>query len=197
MLGWGLLKFGRTVGVNATLCVMCMPVFAQSIAPSQLVPQRLAPASQRPPVQPLLEQRPELRAPSGAKDLVFSLRDIVVEGGFEPLQGTAEDLTAPLKAGKVTVDDVFEVRRRLEEAYARAGYVLVRVTVPPQKVEDGGTLRLRVVDGHIEAIDASALPESLRNLLEGRVKGLVGRKRVTLEEIERLILLAGDVPGVK
>ncbi len=71
------------------------------------------------------------------------------------------------------------------------------MTVPPQKVEDGGTLRLQVVDGHIEAIDVSALPESLRSLVEGRVKGLVGRKRLTLEEIERSILLAGDIPGVK
>ncbi len=118
MLGRGLRRYGRVVGVNATLCVIGMPVFAQSIAPSQLIPQRLTPASQRPSVQPLLEPRPELRAPSGAKDLVFSLRDVVVEGGFEPLQGTADDLTAPLKAGKVTVDDIFEVGRRLEEAYA-------------------------------------------------------------------------------
>ena len=148
-------------------------------------------------MQPLLKESPEVSAPSGGRHLVFSLRDVVVEGGFEQLQGTAADLTTRLKGKKITVDDVFDVQRRLEEAYARAGYVLVRVIVPPQKVEDGGTLRFKIVDGHIEAIDANALPESLRSLVEGRVKGLVGRQGITLEEIERSIVLAGDIPGAK
>ena len=43
--------------------------------------------------------------------------------------------------------DIFAAARALEAAYANAGYVLVRITLPPQKLVNGSKLRLVVVDG--------------------------------------------------
>ena len=80
--------------------------------------------------------------------------------------------------------------------HARAGYVLVRVTVPPQELRDHGSLRIVVVDGFIERIEANAVPDRVRALVVERIAALVGRRHITLDEIERWLLTAGDVPGL-
>ena len=53
---------------------------------------------------------------------------------------------------------IFAAARELEAAYAKAGYVLVRVTLPPQKLVSGAVLRLVVIDGMIERIETKRVP---------------------------------------
>jgi hemolysin activation/secretion protein len=79
----------------------------------------------------------------------------------------------------------------------RAGYVLVRVTVPPQKLNDRGRLRIVVVDGFIEKVQVDNVPDRVRVLVANRMASLVGRRHIKLDEIERRLLVAGDVPGLR
>jgi POTRA domain, ShlB-type len=46
-------------------------------------------------------------------------------------------------------------------AYARAGYVLARVSVPDQKLNDHGVLRIVVVDGFVEKVEVDNAPDFL------------------------------------
>ncbi len=91
---------------------------------------------------------------------------------------------------------MFAAARDLEAAYARAGYVLVRVILPPQQLVNGARLKLIVVDGFIERVETRDVPERVRKRIETLVGPLAGRRGLTLTEIERRVLLAGDTPGV-
>ncbi|WP_205910479.1 ShlB/FhaC/HecB family hemolysin secretion/activation protein [Rhizobium sp. FY34] len=121
---------------------------------------------------------------------------LVVEGGLPELGTETAAVEASLKYRRVTGADLFAAARRLEEAYAKAGYLLVRVTLPAQTIKDGKALRLVVTDGQVEAIDASALPPAVRARVESVLAPLVGQPGVRKAELERRLLLAGDTPGV-
>ena len=92
--------------------------------------------------------------------------------------------------------ELFEAARELEAAYAAAGFVLVRVVLPPQKLVNGSRLKLRVVDGFIERVETKDLPERVRGRIASLLEPLVGRRGLKLSEIERRVLFASDTPGV-
>jgi hemolysin activation/secretion protein len=70
------------------------------------------------------------------------------------------------------------------------------VVLPPQHLVNGASLKLTVVDGFIERIELKDVPERVRHRVGGLIEPLLGRRGVTLVEIERRVLLAGDAPGV-
>ena len=68
----------------------------------------------------------------------------------------------------------------LAAAYAAAGYVLVRVVLPPQQLLNGARLKLVVVDGFIERIETRDVPERVRHRITTLVGPLTGRRGLTL-----------------
>ena len=96
----------------------------------------------------------------------------------------------------MTVAEIFAAANAIEQAYASRGYVLVRVAVPPQQLKNGGSLRLVVIDGFVESVDVKGVPERQRALVQARLASLIGKRHVTLAEIERRLILASDIPGL-
>lgn len=135
-------------------------------------------------------------APAGAERLFVRLGGVSVAGGLAELSAATAALEARLTGKRVSGAEVFAAARELEAAYAAAGYVLVRVILPPQQLVDGARLKLVVVDGFIERIETKDVPERVRGRIATLVGPLTGRKGLTLREIERRVLLAGDTPGV-
>src|SRR5665811_2169559 len=82
-----------------------------------------------------------------------------------------------------------------DRAYSAAGFALVRVVVPQQKLVNGADVRLVVVDGFIERIDTSALPAGIKARIEQVLLPLLHMRELSLRTIERKLLLAGDTPG--
>src|SRR5690606_6183236 len=115
--------------------------------------------------------------------------DVDVDGTLPGLEDETAALRRQLTAGRIAVSTIFEAARALEAAYAKEGYVLARVVLPAQTLNDGGNLRLQVVNGYVEAIDSSAVPERLRRRLEEVTQPLIGKRGLTLAEIERQLLI--------
>jgi len=69
--------------------------------------------------------------------------------------------------------------------------------LPPQELNDGGVVRLVVVDGFIEAVQINHVPEATHALLAERMASLIDRRHIKLDQIERVLLLAGDMPGLR
>ena len=137
-----------------------------------------------------------VEAPAGAAALKVKPSGLVVSGSLPGLEAETSAIEARLKDKRVNGADLFAAARDLEAAYARAGYLLVRVSLPPQTLRDGQPLKLVVTDGYVEAIDASALPDQARKRIEAVLAPLVGERSLTRSALERRMLLAGDVPGV-
>jgi hemolysin activation/secretion protein len=181
----------------AALVAYPFAALSQAVAPSQVTPQTLRPAAPSVPGGPQLSGGAQLQPPAGTARLSFILGRLMVEGSFPELESETRSLSHAVEGHRVTVAQIYEFANALEQAYARAGYVLVRVTVPPQKLNDRGALRIVVVDGFIEKVKVDNVPERLQALVIGRMASLIGRRHIMLEEIERRLLTAGDVPGLR
>ncbi|WP_205412215.1 ShlB/FhaC/HecB family hemolysin secretion/activation protein [Sphingomonas crusticola] len=166
---------------------------------SQITPPTFAPPPAVRGAPIVIPEGSGAAAPAGAEALEVKLAAVAIEGA--PVAGKAVDaaqaaLRAQLVGRSVKVSEIFAAARALESAYARAGRVLVRVTVPPQSLADGATLRLVVIDGFVERVDTAAVPARVRTRIAALLAPLVSRPGLTLSEIERQLLLASDVPGV-
>ncbi len=174
-----------------------LPVSAFAQTASQVTQESYAPPVVRAVAGGLsLPASTGAEAPKGAETLRVTPSGLAVEGGLPELGSQTAAIEASLKGRRVTGADLFAASRRLEEAYAKAGYLLVRVTLPAQTIRDGRPLRLVVTNGQVEAIDASALSPAVRARVESVLAPLVGKPGVTKAELERRLLLAGDTPGV-
>jgi hemolysin activation/secretion protein len=166
-------------------------------APSQVTPPRLPteprPAPQIPTISP-----PEAPAfPKDAEKLSLVLLGFDIEGEFEEFVATRRELATPLIGKRVTVAQIFDFATQLQEAYVRAGYLLVRVVVVPQELGEQARVKIRVIDGFIERIDVSALPTAVRNRIAAVLEPLFQKHHLTQNELERRLLLAGDTPGLE
>lgn len=137
-----------------------------------------------------------MATPPGAEKLFVKLSRLEIKGGRPELSAATAAIERRLVGRSVSGAEIFAAVRDLEEAYVKAGYVLVRVAMPPQHLVNGARLKLIVVDGLIERIELNDVPERVRCRIHALIEPLVGRRGVTLTEIERRVLLAGDTPGV-
>jgi hemolysin activation/secretion protein len=169
---------------------------AQQVAPSRVTPPSLAPAPAPAPTIELPSGAPEAPPPAVA-NLSVQVEQIEVTGTFAELQGRTTALLGPLRGARMTVAQIYAAANSLERAYAAAGFILARVVVPPQKLVDGGPVRFVVIDGTIERVDTSAVPERLRGAVAARMAPIVGKPHVTLDDIERRLLLVSDLPGLQ
>jgi hemolysin activation/secretion protein len=177
----------------AALVMFPAASFAQTA--SQITPPSFRPNLERPGGF-ALPGTPGLATPVGAEKLFVKLSGVSIKGRLPALVAATAELEARLTGRKVSGADVFAAARDLEAAYAKAGYVLVRVILPPQQLVNGGRLKLVVVDGFIERIETKDVPERVRARIMHLVGPLTGRRGLMLAEIERRVLLAGDTPGV-
>lgn len=184
------------LGLAALALMAAAPsaLFAQTAA--QITPQTYEPAQTAPPPFAPVAPPAVQAAPPGASDHTVTLTSITVRGGLPQLSDEAARLLAPLEGRKITIADLFAAAHRLETAYARAGYALIRVTVPAQALEDGGVATLVVTDGAIGRIETQSLPKRIRRRIEALLAPLLGRRAVKDATLERQLLLASDTPGV-
>ena len=120
---------------------------AQTAAPITVVPPSIVPAPPAPIVPPEFPTGGALEPPKGSGNLAFSPSSFVVEGGFADLAEATAAIVGPLEGRPDTLTQVYAAASAIEAAYARAGYVLVRVSVPPQDLRDGAPVRFSVIDG--------------------------------------------------
>jgi hemolysin activation/secretion protein len=183
----------------SAVALVAIPLVAQSqvVAPSQVTPENLRPAAPSAPGPPQISHGEPLKVPAGAESLSFIVGHVVIKGAFPELDSETRAFVHAVQGRRVTVARIYELANAMEEAYARAGYVLARVTVPEQKLNDHGPLRIVIVDGFIEKVQVDNVPERVRAVVAARMASLIGRRHIKLDEIERRLLISGDVPGLR
>jgi hemolysin activation/secretion protein len=185
------------VVVNFGLATTPERAQAQTPSPSQFTPQSLRPSAGPRDAHIALPQQGSLTPPSGAEGLTVQIEKALVEGSFPELAQSIEILVRGIAGRRLSVAQIYDFARAIERTHMEAGYPLVRVVVPPQKLVDQGKLVVVVIDGFIEEVDVAAVPERVRKVVASRMRKLVGLRHVRLAEIQRCLLLAGDVPGLR
>ncbi len=164
---------------------------------SNLAPSTFQPQNQRSTGPVTVARDPGAPAPAGADQLFVTIGQVEIEGALPQLSGANEAFVENLRGKRVAVSEIFGATRRLENAYTTAGYALSRVVLPQQTLLDGGTLRIVVIDGFVERIDASRVPEPARARVQAVTNPLIGQRGILLNDIERALLLAGDTFGIR
>jgi hypothetical protein len=132
--------------------------------------------------------------PKEAEELSFVLLEFDIEG----LRGVRR---RPASAGRAAVGPASDGRRDLhlptscKRVYVGAGYLLVRVVVVPQELSESARVKIRVIDGYIERVDAATLPAAVR--VAAVFAPLLRKGHLRQSELERRLLLAGDTPGLE
>jgi hemolysin activation/secretion protein len=166
------------------------------VSPVTVTPSTLSPDEQRQPVRVEIPAAGALQPPKGAEEMTVTLGDVKMEGEFLLASQAIPQILTEVVRRPVSLSELYLAASKVEAVYAAAGYVLARVSVPPQELADGGTLRIVIIDGFIEKVDVEALPERVRGPVLRRVGALVGKKQITLGEIEEVLSLASDIPGL-
>ena len=182
--------------LSAALLSIPSGLFAQATAPSSVTPPTLRPAEPNSYGQITIPAIEGLHPPAGAQDLFVTPGPVSVAGSFTEVSRETAAIIAHLQGQRVSLAQIYAAASAIEQAHARAGFVLVRVAVPPQQLVDGGPLRIVVIDGFIESVDVSGVPARVRGAVLARVAALKQRHHVTLGDIEQPLLIANGVPGL-
>ena len=190
--------FGWIASTGAVLGAAYLIVPASGLAQSAstVTPETFQPELQRLDGAIVFSGATGTEAPPGAERIGITLSGVQVEGGLAQMAAPTAALRARLTRGRIPVSDLFEAVGALEAAYAEAGYVLFRVALPQQTLRDGGVLQVVVINGFVETVDTSVVPPEIRGRVQTLTQPLVGDRTVTLADLERQLLLAGDVAGV-
>ena len=133
--------------------------------------------------------------PPDAKRRWAVVRRVKIDGAFPELESQTAALIASIQGRRVSLADAFQFAASVQAAYGEAGYPLVNAILEPQYFAEG-EVRIKIIDGFIENLDLTGVPQDLRGLARDRLAPIVGRRHITLAELQRHILLLGELPGV-
>ena len=166
---------------------------AQGINPTELAPAA-APAPSRGVVRSAASPGRSLEAPRNADKTFVAVRRVAIDGAFPEMAEQNAALTGKLQGRRVSLAQIYEAAQELQAAYAKA-YPFARVSIPSQNLQSG-EIRVVVVDGYVEKLDLSGVPEHSRELVRERLEPLIGQRHLTLEAYQRRTMVIGYLSGV-
>jgi len=180
--------------------LLCHAAEAQAPLPGPAQPGQLQERFQPPPAPQGAPGAPSLPVPSqsvpaGAEATRFRLADLRLEGSSVYAEDAPRQTYAHLIGTEVTLGQMIEVANALTARYRADGYILSQVVVPEQAVE-GGVVRLRAVEGFVDEIRIEGDVEGPREKIEAFTNRIRAARPLTAGELERNVLLIGDLPGV-
>jgi hemolysin activation/secretion protein len=181
-----------------TFDALASPAAAEAPQPpsaSQVTPKAISPPAQA-AASVALPEAAVLTAPPGADKLKITPSRIIIDGALPELEAATEKALTPLQGKTITVANLYEVATAIEHLYAQHGYPLVRLAVPPQTLKDGDAAHLTLIDGFIETVNVDGVARVYRATVRRYLKPLIGIAPVTEAQIERRMLLAGDLAGL-
>lgn len=146
----------------------------------------------RPPVP---QFRPSDAVAQEDRKPLFKLTGVSIGGATAIASQDLATAYGPYLGRTVSKADLAEITARITALYREAGYALSRALIPPQDIK-GGRLRIKVVEGAIFEVVLSgdgAEHFGIRTLLDP----LTQERPARLATLERQLLLASDIPGIR
>jgi len=131
-----------------------------------------------------------------AEEIILTLNQIIIDGGGTLSQEAITQLYQKMIGTEVKLSAVFELARSITRLYADNGYPLSLAYVPVQEIEDG-KVRIRIIEGYIGEVDISGAPARAETHLRKIGEKLKSERPLTQASLERYLLLANQLPGLK
>ncbi len=133
--------------------------------------------------------------PRAVDEIRFRLNGIQINGAVTLPAASFSPLYQKLIGKDVSLSDILDIAAGIENEYRRAGYILVRAFVPPQRVADG-IFTINVVEGFIANVAVEGGTAGTRNRIRAYLEPARASKPLQLLAIEKALLLTNDLPGV-
>lgn len=138
---------------------------------------------------------PRLQALPGQQDSVEAV-SIEIVGNRVIDTPTLMALVAGDIGKRLTLAELEGLALRLTRYYRAQGYFVARAYVPAQEVKDGRIV-LRVIEGNYGEFRLDNHSRVRSSVVQGMLDEVKGRDIVSLDTIERAMLLINDTPGVR
>ncbi len=141
---------------------------------------------------------PSTVAPKGADKIFVRVRGVHIVGSTVYTNEQLAPLYQDLIGHRVPLAAIYELAQRITAKYGNDGYVLSRAIVPPQQLNPkGAVVRIEVIEGYIDKVEWPARLSRYHNFFTGYAAKITAERPVNIRTIERYLLLAGDLPGLK
>ena len=176
-----------------------VPAVAQQAPNAGSILRQLEPAPPTLPA-PQADTAPKRERPAVPPGPPIHVRAFRIEGNRLIRTRRIQKLLARYVDRDLTPADLREATDLIARDYHRAGW-LARVFVPPQRVENG-VLRVQVVEGRLGEVvfaddtDVSKLHVAPQRILARVEARLTPGQPLSLTDLTRGVLLAGDLPGI-
>jgi hemolysin activation/secretion protein len=197
---WG--GVNRQIAVIAATLLFASAAVAQIIPPSEQLGRERERFTQPPAPQaqpgPGAISLPSTVAPTGAANITIIVRDVRITGST--IYGAKDflPLYQALLGNKVTVQAVYDLARAITAKYGNDGYVLSRAIVPPQQLSPKGAIvHIEIIEGYVDRVEWPKSLSRYRDFFSSYAAKIIADRPVNIRTIERYILLAGDLPGLK
>jgi hemolysin activation/secretion protein len=192
----------RRMIAAAAILTVSLPAVAQVIPPSELPGrerqrfEQPTPPRAQPGGAPIT--LPSTVAPPGAENIKVRVRGVRIEGATVYRNNELEAFYRDLVGREVPLTAVYEIAQRITAHYGNAGYVLTRAIVPPQQLNPGGAvIRIQVIEGYVDNVEWPASLSGYRDFFSEYTAKIIAERPTNIKTIERYLLLAGDLPGLK
>ena len=194
-------------GVCRAFTALALVVFTTA-AVAQVIPPSAQPGRERErftePVAPQAEpggaaiSLPSTVAPKGAEHIKVLVRDVHIVGMTVYTQEQLAPLYADLIGHQVTLQAVYDLAQKVTTKYGNDGYVISRAIVPPQQLNPGGaTVQIQVIEGYVDKVEWPHSLDKFRDFFSYYTARITAERPSNIHTIERYLLLAGDLPGLK
>ncbi len=134
-------------------------------------------------------------APQGAEKIKLTLKSVTVDNMTAYQPSDIEPLYRDMIGTTITLADVYGIAEKLTAKYRNEGYILTQVVVPPQTIE-GGSIRLRVVEGFVDEVAIQGKTQSDIAWLAQYAENIRAAKPLNAKALERYVLLMNDLSGI-
>lgn len=187
-------RLKATAGLAVLLC--CAAASAQQTATPQPGRDRPLPEAAPTPDLDFTIQAPRRSpVPRAVEELTFDVKDVRFTGATRYGKDVLRPLIEPVIGQTVHLNDLIAIAEALEARYHADGYVLTRVFVPTQSVNDG-VFQITVVEGYVSAIAVQGGDPSTRERIERLLAPVAQSRPLTLAALESALLTTNKLPGV-
>lgn len=185
------------------LCICCLltnTVWAINILPPTVQPERQT-ARQPPVVEPyapidLLTVTPSAQMAPPSGDIYFTFGGFIFEGVHLLSDEDLFPLYQDALGQEINLAQLYALADKIENAYTSQGYILTRVVIPAQEIDNGEKIKLIVVEGFIDAVDIIADDPHVKSFLKEMSKPILDSQPLKLSDLETALLLMNDLPGI-
>jgi hemolysin activation/secretion protein len=133
--------------------------------------------------------------PKDVSVLDFMVSRVQVNGVTYFSDERVQSLFAHLEGQTIRLDALREQADHLQALYANEGFLLTRVIIPPQTI-DNGVVTIEVVEGYIDEISLEDEGSIGGRLAQNALSGLQNKRPLNIRELDGKLLILNDTPGV-